>query len=106
MAEPRDTKMEALQHFTAANPGPEPPNPKPPTPTPNTKPQTPNPKPQTPNPNPQTPNSKPRTPNPKPQTLKQVSVADLFWQFRVPKVVDYLSLDIEGAEYYCFKDFL
>ncbi|KAJ1495326.1 hypothetical protein T484DRAFT_1763002, partial [Baffinella frigidus] len=34
-----------------------------------------------------------------------VSVADLFWQFRVPKVIDYLSLDIEGAELYCFIDF-
>eukprot|EP00960_Hanusia_phi_P001153 31362-Hanusia_phi.AAC.1 len=34
-----------------------------------------------------------------------VSITKIFEDFQVPKVVDYLSLDIEGAEYYTFKDF-
>ena len=39
------------------------------------------------------------------QNFTTVSVADLFRQFRVPRDIDYLSLDVEGAEYYCFVDF-
>ncbi|EKX34063.1 hypothetical protein GUITHDRAFT_44127, partial [Guillardia theta CCMP2712] len=34
-----------------------------------------------------------------------VSITKLFQDFQVPEVVDYLSLDIEGAEYHTFKDF-
>lgn len=34
-----------------------------------------------------------------------VSVHDLFQAFNVPAVIDYLSLDIEGGERYCFQDF-
>ena len=37
--------------------------------------------------------------------MTTVKVADIFRQFSVPAVIDYMSLDIEGAEVYCFKDF-
>jgi hypothetical protein len=39
------------------------------------------------------------------QEMTTVKVADIFRQFSVPAVIDYMSLDIEGAEVYCFKDF-
>lgn len=29
----------------------------------------------------------------------------MFRDFNVPKVIDYMSLDVEGAEYFAFKDF-
>jgi hypothetical protein len=34
-----------------------------------------------------------------------VTLQEIFHQFHVPKVIDYLSLDVEGAEYFIMKDF-
>mmetsp|Transcript_10506 Transcript_10506/g.20701 ORF Transcript_10506/g.20701 Transcript_10506/m.20701 type:complete len:312 (-) Transcript_10506:66-1001(-) len=39
------------------------------------------------------------------QKVPLVSVAKLFEDFNVPSVIDYMSLDIEGAELYAFEEF-
>ncbi len=37
--------------------------------------------------------------------LKSDTLVDVFKENHVPKIIDYLSVDIEGAEYFAFKNF-
>jgi len=48
--------------------------------------------------------SRPKT-NSKPFKLFTTTLVDTFMRYGVPTVINYLSLDIEGAEYFVMKDF-
>lgn len=48
-----------------------------------------------------------RKQEPRAQTVKRYTapLIEVLQRFRVPKVVDYVSLDVEGAEFLIMKDF-
>ena len=47
---------------------------------------------------------KPKTKDP-PVPLYTVPLLEVLQRFRAPLIIDYLSLDIEGAEFFVMKDF-
>lgn len=42
---------------------------------------------------------------PKPVEMYTVPLTEILYRFQAPQVIDYLSLDVEGAEYYVMQRF-